>query len=66
MRIVFIRHGDPDYETDTLTAEGRKQASAVAKRLLDENIDKIYNFALQFWHLTSLIVISPQISHIIQ
>ena len=46
MRIVFIRHGDPDYETDTLTAEGRKQASAVAKRLLDENIDKIYSSTL--------------------
>ena len=33
MRIVFIRHGDPDYEKDCLTPLGKKEAIAVAKRL---------------------------------
>ncbi len=42
MRIIFIRHGDPDYEKDCLTERGRKQAAAVAKRLENEGISEIY------------------------
>ena len=33
MRIIFVRHGEPDYKNDCLTAEGHIQAEAVAKRL---------------------------------
>ena len=33
MRILFIRHGDPDYEHDCLTELGRRQALAVSERL---------------------------------
>lgn len=33
MRIVFIRHGDPNYEKDCLTPHGKKEALVVAKRL---------------------------------
>lgn len=32
MRILFIRHGDPDYVNDTLTGKGRREASALAER----------------------------------
>ena len=32
MRILFIRHGDPDYANDTLTEKGRREASALAAR----------------------------------
>ncbi len=42
MRIVFVRHGEPDYENDCLTAEGRRQAAAAAERLAGESISKIY------------------------
>ncbi len=42
MRIIFIRHGEPNYEKDCLTEEGRRQAVAVAERLKEENIEKIY------------------------
>ena len=42
MRIVFVRHGEPDYEHDCLTETGRQQAAAAAERLLRENISKIY------------------------
>lgn len=42
MRIVFVRHGEPDYENDCLTAEGRRQAAAAAERLAGEGISKIY------------------------
>ena len=32
MRILLIRHGDPDYEHDTLTEKGRREAELRAKR----------------------------------
>ncbi len=31
MRLLFIRHGDPNYLTDTLTPAGRKEARLLAK-----------------------------------
>ncbi len=43
MRIVFVRHGDPDYEHDCITPKGKLQAEAVSKRLLKENICEIYS-----------------------
>ena len=33
MNIIFIRHGDPDYINDSLTAKGRKEAKLLAKRV---------------------------------
>ena len=42
MRIIFVRHGEPDYKNDCLTAEGHIQAEAVAKRLANEKIEGIY------------------------
>ena len=42
MRIVFVRHGEPDYKNDCLTEEGKKQAAAAAERLRDEGIEEIY------------------------
>ena len=43
MRIIIIRHGDPDYEKDCLTELGHKQAALAAKRLMDEGIETIYS-----------------------
>ena len=43
MRIVFVRHGEPDYANDCLTEIGRKQAAAAAERLVRENITEIYS-----------------------
>ena len=42
MRIVFVRHGEPDYEHDCLTPAGREQALAAAERLKEENIEEIW------------------------
>ncbi len=42
MRIVFVRHGEPDYEHDCLTREGQVQALAAAERLKEEGIEEIY------------------------
>lgn len=41
MRILFIRHGEPDYEHDCLTEIGKLQAAAAADRLAREGITQI-------------------------
>ena len=33
MRLLIIRHGDPDYERDSLTEKGRREAELLAERL---------------------------------
>ena len=43
MKIYFIRHGHPDYATDSLTELGHKQAEAVAERLSVCGIEKIFS-----------------------
>ena len=42
MRIVFVRHGEPDYVHDCLTETGKRQAAAAALRLEREGITRIY------------------------
>ena len=46
MRILFVRHGEPDYEHDCLTEQGRLQALAAAERLRGEGIEAIYSSPL--------------------
>lgn len=43
MKIVFVRHGHPNYKDDCLTELGHPQAEAAAERLKDEKIDKIFS-----------------------
>jgi probable phosphoglycerate mutase len=42
MRILIIRHGDPDYEHDTLTEKGHREAKLLSEKLVKEKIDHIY------------------------
>lgn len=42
MRILLIRHGDPDYEKDSLTEKGFREADLLAARLKNERIDAAY------------------------
>lgn len=42
MKLLIIRHGDPDYEHDTLTEYGWREAEALAKRLAPMDIKYIY------------------------
>ncbi len=42
MKLLIIRHGDPDYANDTLTEVGRKEADLLAKFLATKQIDRIY------------------------
>ena len=46
MLFYLIRHGDPDYSTDSLTPLGRRQAEAVARRLSVRGLDRIYSSPL--------------------
>ena len=43
MKIVFVRHGHPNYELDCLTELGHQQAELCAERLKDEGITEIYS-----------------------
>ncbi len=42
MRILIVRHGDPDYVRDTLTEKGHREAELLAERLKKEKIDYFY------------------------
>ena len=46
MRIIFVRHGEPDYANDCLTDIGRVQAEQAARRLMDEHIEGIWSSPL--------------------
>lgn len=43
MRIIFVRHGHPNYINDCLTELGYKHAAAAAERLKEEGISAIYS-----------------------
>ena len=43
MRLIFVRHGEPDYKNDCLTENGISQAKSAAERLKNENISVIYS-----------------------
>lgn len=54
MKIIFVRHGHPDYVNDCLTELGHKQAQQAAERLKNENIDEIYSSPFGRVYETSL------------
>lgn len=43
MLLYIVRHGDPIYETDSLTERGKLQAEAVGKRIYDSKINRIFS-----------------------
>ena len=47
MRLIFIRHGDPDYLNDDLTDKGRREVELLTKRVCSwKNITQIYQSPL--------------------
>ena len=43
MRLIFIRHGDPNYLTDNLTKKGKREAALLAERVSKwKNITQVY------------------------
>ncbi|WP_135553972.1 histidine phosphatase family protein [Paenibacillus cymbidii] len=53
MRLSIIRHADPDYANNTITAAGHLEAKALADRLQREGVDRIYTSPLPRAQLTS-------------
>lgn len=53
MLLYLIRHGDPDYPTNTLTLRGMFQAEAVGKRMADAGIDRIFSSPMGRARLTA-------------
>ncbi len=46
MRLYIIRHAEPDYEHNTITKRGHKEAKALAKRLRTEGLTRLYSSPL--------------------
>lgn len=42
MRLILIRHGDPDYERDSLTEKGWREAALLANRAKSWKVDDAY------------------------
>ncbi len=42
MKILIVRHAEPNYTIDSLTRKGKKEAKLLAKKLLKENADYYY------------------------
>ena len=47
MRLIFVRHGDPDYEHDDLTEKGKREVELLTKRICSwKNITAFYQSPL--------------------
>ena len=42
MKLIIIRHGDPDYEIDSLTEKGWKEAEILADRVSKLDVTEFY------------------------
>ena len=42
MRLLIVRHGDPDYEHDTLTEKGWREAELLSERLSKLTVKEFY------------------------
>lgn len=53
MKLIIVRHGDPDYSIDGLTEKGKKEVELLANRLCKENISAVYCSTLGRARLTA-------------
>ena len=53
MKILIVRHGDPNYQIDGLTEKGKIEAELVSKKLIKEDIKAIYSSPLGRARLTA-------------
>lgn len=42
MRLIFIRHAEPDYEIDSLTTKGWREAKLLAERVKNWKVDNVF------------------------
>ena len=53
MKILIIRHAEPDYENNTLTKKGFVEAEYLSDKLKHSNITHIYSSPLNRAYLTA-------------
>lgn len=53
MRIIFVRHAEPDYEHNTLTPRGFQEAELLSNRIPHWNVDRFYSSPLERAKLTA-------------
>ena len=53
MRLMIVRHGDPDYIHDSLTEKGKREAELLSKRLAKMDIQEFYQSPLGRAQLTA-------------
>lgn len=53
MKLLLIRHADPDYAVDGLTPEGHREAQALGERLAAEGLDRLFASPLGRAQLTA-------------
>lgn len=46
MRLIIVRHGEPDYEHDSLTEKGWREAELLSKRLCETDVTAFYSSPL--------------------
>lgn len=46
MKLIFVRHGDPDYKNDSLTEKGFREAEILADRISKWNVTDFYTSPL--------------------
>ena len=44
MRLLIIRHGDPDYARDNLTEKGKREAKLLSEMLAKDKIDYLRRY----------------------
>lgn len=52
MRIIFVRHGEPDYENNTLTEKGFREAEILKNRIAGWKVDDFFTSPLERAYLT--------------
>ena len=59
MRLLFIRHAEPDYATDSLTEKGRREAALLAKAIPSLRIDHCFVSPLGRARETASLCLNP-------
>ena len=52
MRIIFIRHSEPDYINNSLTPKGFKEAELLKDRIINWDVDAFFTSPLERAYLT--------------
>ena len=63
MRLLLVRHGDPDYIHDSLTADGQREAGLLSVRFAGEHVDECFVSPMGRAKATAVPVIRTNPSH---